>query len=79
LATKESERKNRIIAFIVITLVFVVSVAALLYWAVNVATARLSERTIKQVQALSPRTTITEERAMVGSVLLPRLSGAIKF
>jgi hypothetical protein len=39
LTTEESERKTRLIAFVVITVVFVISVAALLYWAVNVATA----------------------------------------
>jgi len=79
LATEESERKTRLIAFVVITLVFVFSVAALLYWAVNVATARLNEGNIKQLQALLPRMTITEARAIIDSGPLARLNAAIKF
>jgi hypothetical protein len=31
------ERRKRLIAFIVITLIFIISIAALLYWAINVA------------------------------------------
>jgi hypothetical protein len=78
LATEESKRKTRRIAFVVITLVFVVSIAALLYWAVNVATARLNGRTIKQLQA-SPQTIITETRTTIDSCNLATVNGAIKF
>ncbi|HJW66074.1 MAG TPA: hypothetical protein VJ507_04740 [Candidatus Bathyarchaeia archaeon] len=78
MATRESERKNRLIAFVVITLVFVISIAALLYWAVNVATASLTRRTTSQDQAPSPRNTITEARTTRGSGSFARLNGAIK-
>jgi hypothetical protein len=42
------------IAFVVITLVFIISVAAMIYWAVNVAAARISSRLAINLQALHP-------------------------
>jgi len=79
LATDESDRKTRRVAFVVITLVFVLSVAALLYWAVNVATAHPNEKSLEQLQAVSPRTIIPEERVLLTSGPLAKSSGAIKF
>ncbi len=38
------DRKTRRLAFVIITTVFLVSVAALLYWAINVAAAKMSSR-----------------------------------
>lgn len=38
------DKKTRRVAFVVITIVFLASVAALLYWAINVAAARISSR-----------------------------------
>jgi hypothetical protein len=78
LPAEESDRKIRLIAFIVITLVFVVSVAALLYWAVNVAAARISARSTVRFQALLPRTTIAEEKAMLHLGNIVKLSSHVK-
>jgi hypothetical protein len=44
----------RRIAFIVITLVFIISVAAMIYWSVNVAAARISSRLTANLQAPNP-------------------------
>lgn len=48
------DRRKRRIAFVVITLVFVISVAALIYWAVNVAAARISSKLTVNFHALNP-------------------------
>jgi len=78
LATEEFDRKTRRIAFIVITLVFIVSVVALLYWAINVASARLNERITSQIQTLSPRNAITEAQTILPHGLLVKLNTSIK-
>lgn len=39
------DKRTRRFAFIVITIVFVVSIAVLLYWAINTATAQINSRT----------------------------------
>jgi hypothetical protein len=51
------DRRTRLIAFAVITLVFVVSMSALIYWAVNVASPKISSNVAANSQApntLSP-------------------------
>ena len=49
LTAKDTERKKRLVAFSIITLVFIASVALLLNWAINTAAARFSSRAIASV------------------------------
>ncbi len=66
---QDNERQNRLIAFVVITIVFVVSVGALLYWAINVATARISSKTSAHFDALNPLVRFAErDKRLTGFV-----------
>jgi hypothetical protein len=55
-----------------------ITVAALVYWAVNIATARLDEETFRRAQMPSPRTLISEKQATLDFGHLPKLNGEIK-
>lgn len=50
------DRKTRLIAFAVITLVFAVSMSALVYWAVNVAQGEIDSKPVLNVQTPIPST-----------------------
>ena len=60
LTAQETERKKRLIAFVIITLVFIASVALLLNWAINTAAARFSSRTIASVAASAYSSVVIE-------------------
>jgi len=53
------DRKKRLIAFVVITVVFIFCVVALLYWAVNLAAARINSRITTHLQSSNPNNTST--------------------
>jgi hypothetical protein len=50
------DRRTRFIALLVITLVFVVSMTALVYWAVNVASGEINSNAVRNVQTPIPST-----------------------
>jgi hypothetical protein len=54
LRLRGDDRRTRLIVFIVITLVFLFSVAALLYWAITVAAARISSRVAAHFLIVNP-------------------------
>ena len=59
------DRRRRLIAFVVITLVFIVSIAALVYWAMNVATARINSRITAHLQVFNPLGAVAGEGAIL--------------
>jgi hypothetical protein len=61
------DRRTRLIAFVVITLAFIISVAALLYWAINVAAAHVSSRIMAHFDVLSPLATVSGKEAKLAS------------
>jgi hypothetical protein len=67
LPAEVDDKRRRLIAFVVITLVFGVSVASLLYWAINVAATRINSRITSHLQAFNPLAVAAGVRAMLPS------------
>lgn len=67
------DRRTRLIAFAVITIVFAISMTALIYWAINVATARISSRVTTHFVILNPLAFFRSAQAMLPSGILQKI------
>jgi hypothetical protein len=73
------DRRTRLFAFFVITLVFVFSMIALIYWAVNVASAKISSRAIGNVQPTIPTFPNASNLSTQGLATTPNYGGKPMF
>lgn len=60
------DKKTRLLALVVITLVFIVSMTALVYWAVNVASAKIHSKVFVHIPSQNPLVTSTAVARLLG-------------
>jgi hypothetical protein len=60
------DRRTRILALVLITLIFVVFMAALVYWAVNVASPGIQSKVFVNVHERNPLVTDSTVKHVVG-------------
>jgi len=60
------DKKTRFLALAVITLVFIVSMTALVYWAVNVASPKIQSKVFMHIQSHNPLITNTAVAQLLG-------------